>query len=174
MDRATKRILELAKEGLSDSKIADELEVEGFKNEKGELFDRNSVHSRRLRAQRKVIRKTPALPEEWKSQIIQIVREEIQAMMESQMLPKDRTELAPKLSHDQKVMDPKSKRKKGPARRPKIAGTVDPELIHRFEEWRKERGLTLSHGLDTVLWHFFDKPKLSFEISDKSEESDND
>ena len=84
MDKTTKRILELAEEGLSDSKIADRLKAEGFKNGKGGAFDRNSVRSRRLRAAQKLRTSVASdipetsdivnpLPEEWKSQIIQIV-----------------------------------------------------------------------------------------------------
>ena len=190
MDKATKRILELARKGLSDTKIAEKLAVEGFKNEKGGAFDRNSVHSRRLRAQPKLTNKTPAsdiseisekplaiseesaisehaqlLPEEWKSQIVQIVRQEIQAAVESQTLPKDQIELPPLPA---KVAGPHGK-PIGEGKRVKLAGTTDAELARRLESWRKERGITLSRALDAALWNFLGRPPMSFEISETSD-----
>ncbi|MFH1117279.1 MAG: hypothetical protein V1792_25455 [Pseudomonadota bacterium] len=61
-------------------------------------------------------------------------------------------------------------RKISPAERVKIAGTVDKSLEERFQEWRKDKGLSLSKALDTALWHFLGKPRLSFEKSETSDE----
>jgi len=100
------------------------------------------------------------IPEGLKYAIVQIVRAEVKAMMESQTVPKLQAELPPL---------PKEKiqgghgRKVAPGGRTKIASTLDKELERRFQEWREERGLTLSRALDVAIWHFLDKPPLSFE-----------
>jgi hypothetical protein len=93
-----------------------------------------------------------------------IVREEIQAAMESRTLLTDRIELPPL---PQKMAGPHGK-PIGRGQRAKIAGTVDKELARRLEEWRRERGITLSRALDAALWLFLGQPPLSFE-SDKTE-----
>lgn len=53
--------------------------------------------------------------------------------------------------------------------RVKIAGTTDPVLLELFENERKQRKISVSRMIDTVLWNYFRKPKLSFERSDNSD-----
>jgi hypothetical protein len=198
MDATTKRILELAAEGLNDKEISGKLSAEGFKNDKGKPFNPKSVYSRRVRSQKNVLESqvyisetsevsdkpvasdmpdisdvTP-LPEAWKREIIEIVRQEMQAMMKLPIVPKLPTEspdLPPMPS--EKIKGDRGK-PINPGKRTKIAGTVDAELERLFQEWRgnKCKGTTLSRALDVALWHFLGKPKLSFEISEASEISE--
>jgi len=108
------------------------------------------------------------LPEAWKHEIIQIVRAELNAAMKSlqavPISPKDKPELAP--APPERIMGEHGK-KVNPGKRVKIAGTADAELVRLFEQWRQERGITLSRALDAALWHFLGKPALSFERSEE-------
>jgi hypothetical protein len=54
----------------------------------------------------------------------------------------------------------------------KLAGTCDCELVKLFHEKRRELRLSVSQMLDYVLWNFFGKPRLSFQLkaSERSEE----
>ena len=54
--------------------------------------------------------------------------------------------------------------------RQKLGGTVDSELYDLFRDECDRRGLAVSRLLDTVLWHYFGKPKLSFQQQAVSEE----
>jgi hypothetical protein len=99
------------------------------------------------------------ISEAMKAEIRSIVREELQA---SSQPPVAQLELPPLIDTDKKVLSERG-HKMAPAKRPKIAGTVDAELLRLFEDWRKERGISLSRALDTALWHLLGKPKLSFE-----------
>lgn len=56
--------------------------------------------------------------------------------------------------------------------RVKIASTVDAELSVLLDKWRRKRGLTLAKAIDTALWHFFGRPKLSFELLSKRKKTD--
>jgi hypothetical protein len=103
---------------------------------------------------------TEPISEGLKAQIIQIVRSEVKSMLGGQTFPKLRTELPPL---PKEKIDGEKGRKVAPGRRTKIASTLDSELERLFQEWREERRLTLSRGLDVVFWHFFGKPPLSFE-----------
>jgi hypothetical protein len=104
--------------------------------------------------------KKSKIDDDMKAEIVKIVQSEIKAIMENQTVPKSLIELPPQ---------PKEKepgehgRKVAPGGRKKIASTLDEELERLFREWLKERGLTLSRGLDVVFWHFFGKPPMSFE-----------
>jgi len=181
----TKRILDLAAQGLSDAQIADTLNREGITNQKGGGFNDNSVRSRRLRAEKQpqkivtsgmpetsdnspVISDKSGISDTMREEIRSIVREEIQASTMFQILQISQIDLPPEVSTDQKILSEKG-HKQAPVKRPKIAGTVDAELMRRLEEWRKERGISLSRALDTALWHLLGKPKLSFEMSDTSD-----
>jgi hypothetical protein len=57
--------------------------------------------------------------------------------------------------------------KKKDGQREKLSTTVDSALFELIKE-RQQAGQQLSHILDSALWHYFGKPKLSFE-SDTSE-----
>jgi hypothetical protein len=119
------------------------------------------------------------LPEEWRRQISQMIQTEFKTMMASlQTVQKNQTaqtgparipELAPMPSERIKGQHGKPV---NPGGRVKIAGTVDERLEALFQQWREARGITLSRALDAALWHFLGKPKMSFEISDQSELSD--
>jgi len=49
--------------------------------------------------------------------------------------------------------------------REKLSGTADKTLMEMFEQERTRRGMTVSRMIDMVLWHYFGRPKLSFEQS---------
>jgi len=110
------------------------------------------------------------LPEAWKHEIIQIVQAELKTAMESLQAipesPKQGLELAP--APPERIMGEYGK-KVNPGKRVKIAGTADAELVRLLEQWRQEKGITLSRALDAALWHFLGKPKLSFEIPEGAE-----
>ena len=60
-------------------------------------------------------------------------------------------------------------KKKHVVERERVIGTVDRSLFELFHDERQARGVTVSRMLDIVLWKYFGKPKLSFElIDDKS------
>lgn len=48
-------------------------------------------------------------------------------------------------------------------KRPKVWGTLDPELAKLLKEEAKKKGVTWSRILDTAVWHFLAKPALSFQ-----------
>ena len=48
-------------------------------------------------------------------------------------------------------------------RREKLAVTIDGNLYDLLMA-KYQDGVSLSHVVDSALWHFFDKPKLSFEV----------
>jgi hypothetical protein len=188
MDATTKRILELAAEGLTDHEVANELNAEGLTNQKGQPWTAKAIYSRRGRSKgfqpttakpletsdKTELSDASPLPEAWKREIIEIVRQEIQAMMKLPTVPKLPTEspdLPPMPS--EKIKGDRGK-PINPGKRTKIAGTVDAELERLFQEWRENKckGTTLSRALDVVLWHFLGKPKLSFEAPETSEMSD--
>jgi len=162
---------ELKAEGLSDAKIAKALNSESYLNSKGKPFTASGVWTCLHQSKENLtdISDKSGISDAMREEIRQIVQQEIQAAMKSQTLQKDQIEPAPVLDSSQKVIDTATKRKVAPVKRPKIAGTVDAELMRRFEAWRKEKGLTLSSALDTALWHFLGKPSLSFQITDKSD-----
>jgi len=107
------------------------------------------------------------LPDSMRAQIVEIVKAEVRAMLEDPTVPKFQGELPP--TPAEKIPGEKG-RKIAPGGRKKLASTLDRELERRFQEWREERGLTLSRGLDVVFWHFFGKPKMSFEVSTQPKE----
>jgi hypothetical protein len=47
-----------------------------------------------------------------------------------------------------------------------MAITMDPVLNQRLQDLYNE-GFSISHMIDSALWIFFDKPKLSFELEDE-------
>jgi hypothetical protein len=56
--------------------------------------------------------------------------------------------------------------KKKEGRREKLSSTVDSVLFELIKQ-RQQMGQQLSHILDSSLWHYFGRPKLSFEADDK-------
>jgi hypothetical protein len=50
--------------------------------------------------------------------------------------------------------------------RVKIAGTIDRALMDRINAEIKKRGIRLARLLDTMAWHYFDRPPLSFQDED--------
>lgn len=59
-----------------------------------------------------------------------------------------------------------------PPRDAKVAGaktaiTIDPNLWDILQKYYQE-GLSISHMVDSALWHFFGKPKLSFETKSET------
>jgi hypothetical protein len=52
-------------------------------------------------------------------------------------------------------------------KRIKMASNVDAELYRLLDEKRLATGHTINHILDSALWLYFGKPKLSFELEDK-------
>lgn len=47
-------------------------------------------------------------------------------------------------------------------RREKLVITVDGVLYDRLQEMYQD-GVSISHVVDSALWHFFGQPKLSFQ-----------
>jgi hypothetical protein len=58
--------------------------------------------------------------------------------------------------------------KKKEGKREKLATTIDSALFELVKE-RQQQGQQLSHILDSALWNYFGKPKMSFE--EESEDS---
>jgi hypothetical protein len=56
--------------------------------------------------------------------------------------------------------------KKKEGKREKLSSTVDSALFELIKQ-RQQMGQQLSHILDSSLWHYFGRPKLSFEADDK-------
>ncbi|MGC8659240.1 MAG: hypothetical protein ACP5U1_09220 [Desulfomonilaceae bacterium] len=56
------------------------------------------------------------------------------------------------------------KRKEG--KRQKLATTIDANLFELIKQ-RQQSGQQLSHILDSALWNYFGRPKLSFQSDDK-------
>jgi hypothetical protein len=111
-----------------------------------------------------------SLPENWKDEIIHLVQTEFHRLIHSpdisihRQAPDESTYDLPPTPQDK--ITGASGRPVNPGKRVKIAGTVDAELDRLFQEWRDSRGMSLSRALDTALWHFLGKPKLSFEASE--------
>ena len=59
--------------------------------------------------------------------------------------------------------------KKQEGKREKLATTVDAALFELLKA-RQQQGHQLSHLLDSALWHYFGRPRLSFQ--EESEQSD--
>lgn len=55
-----------------------------------------------------------------------------------------------------------------------IASSIDSELYKRFQQDRQRYGVSESFMLDTILWHFYQKPKLSYELDPLRLEPDED
>ncbi len=67
--------------------------------------------------------------------------------------------------------------RKHKVQRRKLSGTADAALFKLFEDERRQRGYNISRMLDVVLWNYFsttrpEKPKLSFESSDGSHDTE--
>ncbi len=56
--------------------------------------------------------------------------------------------------------------KKKEGRREKLSSTVDSALFELIKQ-KQQTGQQLSHILDSSLWHYFGRPKLSFEADDE-------
>jgi hypothetical protein len=56
------------------------------------------------------------------------------------------------------------KRKEG--RREKLATTIDANLFELIKQ-RQQTGQQLSHLLDSALWNYFGRPRLSFQSNDE-------
>lgn len=54
--------------------------------------------------------------------------------------------------------------------RKKFGATMDEELYRQFQERRSKMRISNSAMLDTVVWHYLDRPKLSFEIAQDAQE----
>ncbi|MDA8407359.1 MAG: hypothetical protein M0T73_10955 [Deltaproteobacteria bacterium] len=61
---------------------------------------------------------------------------------------------------------PKIFHKKKEGRREKVATTIDSHLFELVKQ-RQQAGQQLSHILDSALWNYFGRPKLSFESDEK-------
>jgi hypothetical protein len=47
--------------------------------------------------------------------------------------------------------------------RSKLGVTIDPKLMQLLEAQSRVRGISMSRMIDTVVWHYFGQPKLSFQ-----------
>jgi hypothetical protein len=158
----------MKKPGLAERSNASESKGIAFTSEIPERSDKPIEVSDKLD-----ISDVTQLPEEWKLQISQMIQTELKSMMtEVQTIQTYQTgaqELAPMPSERIKGEHGKPV---NPGGRVKLAGTVDERLEALFQQWRESKGITLSRALDTALWHFLGKPKLSFQMSEISEISD--
>jgi hypothetical protein len=101
-------------------------------------------------------------------QLHELIREKIRTVMQSQRITSDLREVPP--SPEKILRAERGRGRPGNARgRVKLAGTVDVELERLFREECTRRGMSVSRLLDTVIWHYFGKPRFSFETSEKSE-----
>lgn len=109
------------------------------------------------------------IPDAWRREVRDLVREEITSMMQSQTLPKVPTTGVEWPPIPPEEINPTTKRTRARGSREKLGVIIDAELHRLFHEWTEEHDLSYSKGLETVLWLFFDRPKLSFEVSEASE-----
>ena len=56
--------------------------------------------------------------------------------------------------------------KKKEGRREKLSSTVDSALFELIKQ-KQQTGQQLAHILDSSLWHYFNRPKLSFQSDDE-------
>jgi hypothetical protein len=54
--------------------------------------------------------------------------------------------------------------------RQKLGVTIDSVLMEKLEKESKTRGISMSRMVDTVVWHYFGRPRLSFEEGAKASE----
>ena len=52
-------------------------------------------------------------------------------------------------------------------RREKLVITVDGVLHDRLQKMYQD-GVSISHVVDSALWHFFGQPKLSFQVDESA------
>jgi hypothetical protein len=64
--------------------------------------------------------------------------------------------------------------KRHTVKRAKLGGTVDPVLYELIETEARKRGVSVSRLMDAAFWHFFGRPKLSFEAEEGGELPDTD
>jgi hypothetical protein len=105
------------------------------------------------------------MPEHWKAEIMELIRGELDRMQTSQIFQKPESmERLPSPDPAAKIKSDKG-RKVNPWERVKVGVTLDKALVDLLEKERDKLGktATLSHALDTVLWHYFGKPELSFQ-----------
>jgi hypothetical protein len=109
----------------------------------------------------KTISPDSPLPEAWEQQIVEIVRAEMQSLMETKR--PQTVELPPPR---EKVKGPKGL-PVGRGERVKVGVTLDKVIADRFEAEHKRLGLSASMLIETILWHWFNRPILSFQKPDE-------
>jgi len=83
------------------------------------------------------------------------LRDEIQAEIGNIPKVSEDYELAPSApTEGKKILGPP---------REKLGVTIDKILMDMLEKEKKKRGVSMSRMLDTICWHFFGRPRLSFQ-----------
>jgi hypothetical protein len=89
---------------------------------------------------------------------------EVEAKMSTFQIHQNRSD-----SYPEEAPRPPSEGRKGyTVARDKLGITLDPELHKLVLQEAKRRGISISRVFDTALWHYYGKPRLSFEPDDAS------
>jgi len=107
------------------------------------------------------VKRIAPFPESWEQRVVEIVRVEVQSLLETQR--PQTMELPPPR---EKVKGPKGL-PVGRGERVKIGVTLDKAIADRFEAEYKRLGLSASTLIETILWHWFNRPILSFQKPDE-------
>jgi len=107
----------------------------------------------------------PQKPEAWENRVREIVREEMQSLMNLQnvqpVMPGE--EEAPPES---KTIKGQGKGRKEPRDYERVTLTLDKELARLFKQEQKRHGISAGKLFDRILWHRYGKPKLSYQTAE--------
>jgi hypothetical protein len=170
------RILDLKeKQGLSYAKVAERLNEAGYTTATGGLFKKSSVQTRYeiIRKQRENGERSEppgepcesspvAIPPEWLEPLRQLIRKEI-------------NQASPACNDIAIDSPPSTPRKKGSkeyqGERETLPGCrIDKVLFDRFEAERERTHVSASGLMQKILWNYFQRPPLSFEIFEESDQ----
>lgn len=98
-----------------------------------------------------------------------VTREELRAELEKlrQELSTATTRVQPVQKGSEESLElapslPKTKKVRGPARQ-RLGVTIDWNLMRLLDKERRRRRISMSRMIDTICWHYFGKPQLSFQ-----------
>jgi hypothetical protein len=175
------RLTELVRDyGHQWKKIAPILEVENYRDRRGEPYSDNYLR-KRMKGKETAASGTDAKPSEGSERrvsepvkpseheildVTKLACEVISLLMEEGLLESAVKEVLGGLEctgmESQHEMPPQPERVTDRLWE-KLAGTCDCELVKLFHGRRREFRLSVSQMLDYVLWNFFGRPRLSFQ-----------